>query len=221
MLNPLGTMIILTVVFTRAFGATQSYAAYLLSGLIAYNFFAQTSTAAMSNIVWGSALIHHIYLPRTSFAISSIGTGLVNLVLSLVPLALVMVVTGVPLTWTVIYLPISMAILAAFALGVGLLLSTLAVYFPDVAEMYQIALMAWMYLTPIIYPENIIPQNYQWLLFNLNPLYHVIKLFRLPLYYGLIPSPERLGAAAAVSLVALAIGWLVFTRKADEFAYRV
>ena len=62
-----------------------------------------------------------------------------------------------------------MLLLLAFALGVGLLLSTLAVYFPDVAEMYQIVLLAWMYLTPIIYPETIVPEAYRWWMFNLNP----------------------------------------------------
>jgi ABC-2 type transport system permease protein len=221
MLNPLGTMLVLALAFSHVFGTTTGYAAYVLSGLIAWNFFSQTTTAAMYNIVWGSSLIHRIYLPRTVFAISSVGTGLVNVGLSLVPMVVVMLITRVPLRVTAFYLPISILLLAAFALGVGLLLSTLAVYFPDVAEMYQIVVLAWMYLTPIIYPETIVPASYRWWLFNLNPMYHLVKLFRLPLYDGIVPSPVRFGSALAVALAALLIGWIVFSRKADEFSYRV
>ena len=221
MLNPLGMMAVLTLAFSQLFTGLQGYAAYVLSGLIAWTFFSQTTTAAMYNIVWGNSLMHRIYLPRTVFAIASIGTGLVNLLLSLIPMLVVMVVVQVPLRWAVLFLPIAMVLLALFSLGVGLLLSTLAVYFPDVAEMYQIVLLAWMYLTPIIYPESIVPESYRFWMFNLNPLYHLIKLFRLPLYEGMVPSPVRVGSALAVSLVVLALGWFVFTRKAPDFSYHV
>ena len=221
MLNPLGMMAVLTLAFSQLFTGLQGYAAYVLSGLIAWTFFSQTTTAAMYNIVWGNSLMHRIYLPRTVFAIASIGTGLVNLLLSLIPMLVVMVVVQIPLRWAVLFLPIAMVLLALFSLGVGLLLSTLAVYFPDVAEMYQIVLLAWMYLTPIIYPESIVPESYRFWMFNLNPLYHLIKLFRLPLYEGMVPSPVRVGSALAVSLVVLALGWFVFTRKAPDFSYHV
>jgi ABC-type polysaccharide/polyol phosphate export permease len=221
MLNPLGMMIVLTLAFSQLFTGLEGYAAYVLSGLIAWTFFSQTTTAAMYNIVWGNSLMHRIYLPRTVFAISSIGTGLVNLLLSLVPMLVVMIAVQVPLRWAVLFLPVAMVLLALFSLGVGLLLSTLAVYFPDVAEMYQIVLLAWMYLTPIIYPENIVPESYRFWMFNLNPLYHLIKLFRLPLYEGMVPSPVRVGSALAVSVVMLALGWFVFTRKAADFSYHV
>ena len=221
MLNPLGMMAVLTLAFSQLFTGLEGYAAYVLSGLIAWTFFSQTTTAAMYNIVWGNSLMHRIYLPRTVFAIASIGTGLVNLLLSLIPMLVVMVVVQIPLRWAVLFLPIAMVLLALFSLGVGLLLSTLAVYFPDVAEMYQIVLLAWMYLTPIIYPESIVPESYRFWMFNLNPLYHLIKLFRLPLYEGMVPSPVRVGSALAVSLVVLALGWFVFTRKAPDFSYHV
>jgi len=120
-----------------------------------------------------------------------------------------------------VLLPLAFVLLACFALGVGLLLSTMAAYFPDVAEMYDIALQAWFYLTPIIYPEDIIPEPLRFWLFNLNPMYYFVKLFRQALYYDVWPAPERLAAAVAVALIALVIGWVAFTRRADEFAYRI
>ncbi len=221
MLNPLGMMVVLTLVFSRLFGATRAYPVYVLSGIIAWTFLAQTTTSAMSQLTWGGVLLHRIYLPRTTFAIASVGTGLVNLVLSLVPFALVMAFTGSPLHPSALLLPVSILLLAVFALGLGLLVSSLAVYFPDVAEMYQIVLLAWMYLTPIIYPEDVVPAAYRWWMFNLNPMYHLVQVFRQPLYDGHWPSLTRLALAAAIALVTFAIGWTVFTRRADEFAYRI
>jgi len=220
MLNPLGMMIVMSIVFSQLFKSVESYPAYVLSGLIAWNFFSQSTNASMSGIVWGGSLMQRIYVPRTSFAISAILTALVNLVLSIVPLLLVMLVTRTPITLAIFFLPVSMLFLAAFALGVGLILSTLAVYFPDVTEMYQIILIAWMYLTPIIYPESIIPARFV-TLFHLNPMYHLVQLFRLPIYDGRVPTIQELLPAAIVSIIILVIGWIFFTAKSDEFAYRI
>ena len=221
MLNPLGTMLILTIAFSRAFGATQGYAAYLLSGLIAWTFFAQTTNAAISHLVWGGGLLHRIYVPRTVFAISAIGTGMVNLCLSILPVLVVMLVTGVTIRWTLLFVPVSMLLLALFALGVGLLVSAVAVYFTDVAEMYQIVLTAWMYLTPIIYPESILPETYRLWITRLNPMYHLVRLFRMPIYEGRLPDFSEIMLAAAISLGMLVVSWFIFTKKADEFAYRI
>lgn len=221
MLHPLGMMVVLTVAFASVFHTTRAYPVYVLVGLVAWNFFAQTTTVAMRSVAWGGVLLHRIYLPRTVFAISAAGTGLVNLVLSLVPLGAVMLATRTPLPPTVLLLPLAIVLLALFTLGVGLLLSTLAVYFPDVAEMYQVALLGWMYLTPVIYPEQVIPAGYRWWLLNLNPMFHLVQFFRLSLYDGRWPSPAHVAVVAAVALAALGAGWTVFTHEADEFAYRI
>src|SRR5512136_1540816 len=95
MLNPIGMMIVLSIVFSHLFSGVKSYPAYILSGLIAWTFFSQSTNAAMSGLVWGGSLIQRIYIPRTAFGISAIGTALVNILLSLVPLALVMVFTHI------------------------------------------------------------------------------------------------------------------------------
>jgi ABC-type polysaccharide/polyol phosphate export permease len=221
MLNPLGMMLILTIVFSQLFRAVEGYPAYVLSGLVAWNFFSQTTSAAMSQMVWGSTLLHRIYLPRTSFVVSAVGTGLVNLVLSLVPLFLITVFIGLPLRWSMAFLPISIVLLTAFSLGVGLLFSAWAIYFPDVAEMYQILLVAWLYLTPIIYPEEMIPATYRYWFFLFNPMYYLVKLFRLPVYGGVLPSAELLLGSALIAFLTLGLGWVVFSSRADEFTYRL
>jgi ABC-2 type transport system permease protein len=219
MLQPLGMMVILTVVFSQLFGRVEGYAAYVLSGLIAWTFFSQTTTAAIFQSVWGEALMKRIYVPHTAFSVASIGTGVVNLSLSLVPLLLIMLILRRPLTWAALFLPVAILSLTAFALGVGLLLSSLAVRFPDVAEMYQIILQAWMYLTPILYPSDILPAAYRkWLLY-FNPMYYQVLMFRVPLYDGVLPSLPLVIVGVGIALGTLVIGWIYFSYQADKFAY--
>ncbi|MEW5870917.1 MAG: ABC transporter permease [Chloroflexota bacterium] len=220
MLNPLGTTLVLTIVFSEVFGAERSYAAYVLSGLMAWLFFAQTTNACMVGLIWGSGLLHRIYMPRTIFAVSAIGTGLVNLVLSIIPLLLVTIIVGIPLTPAALLLPVAVLFLAMFSLGLGLLLSSIAVHFADVTEMYQILLTAWMYLSPVIYRIELIPEKYHWIV-QMNPMYYLIEYFRAFIYSGVLPSLEETLLVASISLVTLLLGWLIFARKADEFAYRV
>jgi ABC-2 type transport system permease protein len=224
MLNPLGMMLVWTVAFSQVFrigAAQEGYAAYVLNGLLAWLFFSQTTTAAMVNLVWGGTLLNRIYIPHTSFAIAAIGTGLLNLSLGLLPLIIVMLVIGVPLKLSVIVIPLSMLLLTGFALGIALLISTLAVYYPDVSEMYQIALTGWMFLTPIMYPAEILQTGPQSILLVINPMAHLVRLFRLPLYYGQFPNASEWLVGLVISLVVLLLGWIVFTKKANEFAYRL
>lgn len=221
MLNPLLMMLVLTFIFSNIFRfQLPHYATYALSGLALWNFFAQTTTGAMSELIWGSSLMHRIYLPRSIFAISALGTSLVNLVLTLIPLFVVMLITGTPLRPALLILPLPIILTAMFALGVALILSRVAAFFADVLEMYQILLMVWMYLTPIIYPKEIIPERLRWL-FNLNPLYHLIEIFRAPLLVGWLAGPNTVLASVVAALATLAFGWWYFSRKADELAYRI
>ena len=219
MLQPLGMMVVLTLVFSQLFGRVEGYPAYLLSGLIAWTFFAQTTTATIHQSVWGGALMQRIYIPHTAFSVSAIGTGVVNLFLSLVPLLLIMLIIQRPVTWAVLFLPIPIILLTAFSLGVGLLLSSIAIRFPDVSEMYQILIQAWMYLTPIMYPSDILPDAYRTLLLYFNPMYYLILMFRVPIYDGVLPSLPLSLIGTGIALVTLLVGWIYFSRQADRLAY--
>lgn len=223
LLNPLGMTLVLTVAFSQIFRfqTPYGYAAYVLSGFLAWTFFSQTTTAAMVNLVWGGGLLNRIYIPRSSFALAAIGTGIVNMALATIPLLFVMIITKVPINISLIFLPVPVLLLAGFALGMGLLISALAVYFPDVVEMYQIILTAWFYLTPIIYPEEIIPEAFRIWVTTLNPMYHLVKLFRMPVYYGQFPTWQELSICILISVTMLVIGWWIFSNKSDEFSYRI
>ena len=219
MLNPLGTMLIMVVVFQQVFGGTEFYAAYVLTGIICWTMFSQSTSMAMDSMVWGSQLFHQIYLPRTSFVLSTVFAGMVNFVLSLVPLGLIFAITRVPLRASVLLLPVFMLFLLSFSLGVALLISTIAVFFPDVADLYPVILMAWMYLSPIIMPLEFYRQILNGLLLYINPFYYILNLFRILVFDGFIPPWRTWAATTIVSFGVLILGWLIFCKKADSFAY--
>ncbi|MBW6474522.1 MAG: ABC transporter permease [Anaerolineaceae bacterium] len=221
MLNPLGTMVIMVVVFSQVFRGTANYAAYVLTGIIVWTMFSQSTSIAMSSMVWGSQLFQQIYLPRTSFVLATILANMVNFVLSLIPLTLIFLVTKVPFKPSALLLPVFMIFLLSFSLGVALLLSTLAVFFPDVADLYPVVLTAWMYLSPIIMPLDFYRQILNGLLLYINPFYYIVNLFRILVLDGFVPHWQTWGATAFVSFGVLFIGWIFFCKKADSFAYHV
>jgi ABC-2 type transport system permease protein len=221
MLNPLLMMLVLTLVFSTIFRfSVEDYPAYVLSGLVAWNFFSTTTSSAMGEMIWSGSLLSRIYVPKSVFAVSAMGTGLVNLGLSLIPLFGISLLLGIEIHPTILVMPIAVIFLAIFALGIGLLLATAAVYFADMLPVYEVFLTLWMYSTPIIYPFDIVPPKLVWL-FKLNPLYYLVELFRAPLYDGVIPSINVWLIAGLSSTLTLILGGLIFTAKSNEYAYRI
>lgn len=221
MLNPLGVMIILTTVFSGLFHKVGGYPVYVLSGILAWNYFSQTTSTALHQMIWGAALLRKIYIPRSIFIISTVLTGLINLLIALLPMALVMLYSGIPFRPALFFLPFAILCISMFSLGIGLILSTVAVYFSDVADMYQMILLAWLYITPIFYPKEILTEaNRQWLL-EFNPMYYLIEFFRMPIYDGRIPDISTVGIGAVVAFSTLVFGWLIFTRNSDKFVYHI
>ncbi len=221
LLNPLLNTLVLTIAFSQIFRFNvPNYAIYILSGLLFWNFFAQSTNDAMDTLVWGSSLLKRIYIPRTIFAVAVVGNGLINYLLALIPLALVMLALRHPFTLNLLALPLAILILGMFTLGFSLLISTVAVFFVDFVYIFNVLLSVWFYLTPIIYPLSILPERFL-TLFRLNPLVHLLQIFRLLIYDGKMPSSTLWGLAFLLSLVTLLTGWIIFTRKVDEFAYRI
>ena len=107
-----------------------------------------------------------------------------------------------------------------FTLGVGLFISALAVQFTDVVDMYQIAIQILFWFTPIMYPKSILPGKFSWLI-NLNPLYHLLELVRVPIYNGWLPGPNTMIAAIGSAVLMLLLGWWFFTSRADKIVYRI
>jgi ABC-type polysaccharide/polyol phosphate export permease len=132
LLNPLLTMIILTLVFSQVFRITvENYPVYVLSGLVVWNFFSATTGQAMVGMAMGGSLLQRIYVPKSVFAVSAIGVGLVNLGLSIIPLFLIAIFLRAPITPAILVMPFAVLLLILFSMGVGLILETAAVYFAD------------------------------------------------------------------------------------------
>jgi lipopolysaccharide transport system permease protein len=221
MLNPLGMAMVMTVVYSRVFKMQiPHYPVYVLAGLICWTFFAQTSLNAIGELIWGGTLLTRIYIPPTVFVATALGIGLVNITISLIPILLVMLVNGAAFTPALLFLPVAIITISMFAIGLGLLLATLAVYFIDIQDMYQIFTVMWMVLTPINYPREVIADQFNYLLV-LNPMSYLVDLFRLPIHQGRLPSGSDFLVAFSSALIMLVIGWFFFTRKIDEYAYRI
>jgi len=119
-----------------------------------------------------------------------------------------------------LFLPVSILILMAFTLGFALLLSTASVFFTDTIDIYQVLVQALFFLTPIMYPPSIFPTNLNQLL-TLNPFMILIEIFRIPIYANQLPDLSLITNAASLSFITLITGWILFTSKADQLAYRL
>jgi ABC-2 type transport system permease protein len=218
MLNPLLLMIILTIVFSNIFKfeGVEHYEIYFLSEYLVFGFFSQTTGQAMSSMAWHGPLMKRVRVPKSVFVISTTVSGLVNLCLAYIPLFAIMLVRGVPIHSTVLFLPFAFLVIGVFTLGVSLLLSALSVYFEDVSQMYQAVTMALMYMTPIIYPIDIVPYKFLWLI-RINPLTQLFKLARDPVYHGVLPDLHIVSGSLVTASVALVIGWFCFQRLSRGF----
>jgi ABC-type polysaccharide/polyol phosphate export permease len=221
MLNPLLTMVVLTIVFSSLFRfQIENFPIYILSGQVVWIFFSSVTSGAMGEMVWSGDLLKRIYVPKSIFVMSAVGTALVNIGLSLIPLLVISLVVGVRLTVSLLIWPFSILLLSIFSMGIGFLLSTTSVYFADMLPVYDVLLTIWLYATPIIYPLEIIPDNWLWL-FKLNPLYYLVETFRFPLLYGVLPDKDIWLPAIIFSVLAAVIGGWIFTSKAREYVYYI
>jgi ABC-2 type transport system permease protein len=221
MLNPLLMMIVFSIVFSSVFRfSVEHFAIYFLSAYLLWTFVSQTTSWSTACLLAYAALIRRIYMPKEIFIVATVLSGLVNLLISLVPLALIMLVARHPFHSSLVFLPVSILITLVFALGVSFLLASVCLEFNDVVQIYQALLLAWMYLTPIVYPLEAVPERYHWII-RANPMYYLVEAFRQPIYAGVVPSIRTVTYAAAWAIVALIGGWWVFERRADRIAYLV
>ena len=217
MLHPLLLMLIFSIVFSALLGPrVPRYPAYFLSAYLAWNFFAQTVVNAMLSVAWNGPLMKRVPVPPSVFTLATAISGLVNLVLGIVVLCGLMLAAGIPLHRSMLFLPVSFVLVGTFTFGVALALTAISVFLADVREMVQAALPALMYLTPIVYPIGIVPERFQWII-RLNPMFYLVDLMRLPIYEGVIPPWRTIGVAAACSLAACTLGWIVFRHLAPRF----
>jgi ABC-type polysaccharide/polyol phosphate export permease len=217
MLNPLLMMLILTLVFSAFFRfAIKHFEVYFLSEYLAWIFFSQTTVSSMASMSWNGPLMKRVRIPKSIFAVSTTLSGIANLVISCIPLAIIMLIKGAPFSIALLFLPVSFLILGAFTLGLSLTLSSLSVYFADIKETYQAAVIGLMYLAPIVYPMSIVPEKYVRFI-RLNPLVYLFQIIRDPIYNGRLPTSVDLLISSIWALAALISGWMVFRKLSAGF----
>jgi ABC-type polysaccharide/polyol phosphate export permease len=216
MLQPLLTMLVLSLVFSYIFRFDiQNYPVYALAGILLWNFFSQSVTQAMTSLRSNAALLTKLPVPKVIFPLSTILSGVVNLVLALVPLFGILLVTGQPMRPSLLFLPVAVLIAALFTLGAGLILSPLAAFFSDTIEMVGVLLTLGMYMTPIFYPMSIVPEHLRWVI-RFNPLRSILEVFRDPIYLGKLPPMTHLTVALLIAAGTLLVGIFVFRRSSDQ-----
>jgi homopolymeric O-antigen transport system permease protein len=221
LLNPLLMMIVLTLVFgTIMRFSIDHYAVFLLSMLLPWTFFTQALTYSVESVVGNADLLKKVRIAKLVFPVSAVVSNIINFLLSLIPLALLIVVLRFPLHWTWIYLPIPMVGLFLFTLGSAFFFASVNVFFRDISHIVQIILSAWFYVSPIIYSLDFIPAKHRWL-FKFNPMLYVLNGFRLSIYYGQLPSWQSVGMSLACGVAALVVGFGLFRRLQESFVFYV
>lgn len=221
LLNPLMMMGILTMVFGYMFRRdVPNYPLYIICGNTLWSFLNESTNQAMYSVSGNSSLIKKVYIPKYIFPISKVVSRFVTMLFSLVAILITILITRTPLHWTILLFPIPLAMLLLFCCGVGLILSSMSVYFRDVVHLYSVVTLAWMYGTPIFYPLSAVPENVR-MIIQLNPMYHYITFFRDLVLYGQFPGRGTVLSCIFSTVVCLVIGVLVFHKLQRNFILHI
>ena len=222
-LNPLLMMVVMSIVFSTIFGQSRNgsitpemYPLYLIVGNITFSVMSESTNQALMSIIAASSLLKKVKVHRWVFPVQKVLFSLVNFAFSLVAVALVMLWFHVLPTWHLILLPVCLLLLMCFCMGLGMMLSALAVFFRDVMHLWTVVITAWMYLTPIFYPVSALPEGVQAVV-KMNPLYLYVTFVRSCVIDGISPEPVMYAQCAVIALVMLGIGAFVFKKSQDKF----
>lgn len=218
-INPLLQLFIYIIVFSKIMkNDIKNYPIFLFVALIPWIFFSNSAVGGSVSVISKKELIKKIYFPRMVIPISFVTTSFVNMILSFFIIFAVLIFSGYGINIFLLkYLFIAFLNEYIFVLGISLITSSVTVYFRDMEHILNIFVMAWQYLTPIMYSDDMIPDEYIYL-FKLNPMTHIIKLYRTILYYKEIPELAVVVKSIVISLFILIIGVIIFNKLQKGFA---
>ena len=220
-LNPLLTMIVMSSVFSYIFRLQiQNYAVYLILGNITFSCFSEITQLGTQSIVGNGQIIKKVYIPKYIFPLSKALFAFFNFILTLIPAMIVILYYRIPITINYLLLPIVLAGLFMFALGIGFFLSALQVFMRDTQYLYTILLTLWTYLTPIFYSEESLAPILMKLM-QFNPMYTYILCIRRIMLYGVTPTVFQLMACIWMGIAALIIGIKYFFNKQSKFILHI
>jgi len=218
-IQPLLSMLVFALIFGRVVGVPSEgipYPLFAMSGLLPWTFFSSSVTRSGNSLVGSAHLITKVYFPRLIIPGSAVAAGLVDFGIGFVLLALLMVYYGVPISMSLVMLPVLVLLTALLALGIGMWASALNVKYRDVGQILPFLVLLGMFATPIIYPSSIFPAKWRWAL-ELNPMTGIIESYRASLF-GRPFNWSAIGISAAVTLVLLVWAAYSFRSMEKDFA---
>lgn len=225
-LNPLLMMIVMAIVFTTIFAqgrngsiTPEMYPLYLIVGNVTFAVMSDSTSQALSSIIYASSLLKKVKVHRFVFPVQKVLFSLVNFAFSLIAVAIVMLWFHVVPTWHLLLLPVCLILLMFFCMGVGLLLSAATVFFRDVMHLWSVVLTAWTYFTPIFWTTDYIlkmPHILRVLMYA-NPMYNYLQFMREIFLFQTCPTPLEFGLCVAWAVIAMAIGYTVFHKNEHKF----
>ncbi len=232
-LNPLLTMLVLTLVFGFMFGIRDypnvaDFACFYIVGAAMWNFFAEATSGSMTSVLASASLIKKVYIPKYIFPLEKCLFALINFAFSLIAVAIVMAIRfeHIDIGFTLVMLPLPIIYCLLFAVGLSLLLSAVSVFFRDIIHLYGVILTLWMYLTTLIYPLSMIEtridrssalQVAALSLIKYNPMSVYINTFRDVVLNNTWPTLEQHLLCIGYGVVMLIIGSLVFRKLQKKF----
>ena len=219
LLQPLIAMFVFTFVFHNLAGMKSDgspYPLFAFAGVAAWNFFSTAVSQSSNSLIANQQLVSKVYFPRFFIPLGAIGAFLMDMALSLMMLAALMLYYRWPLTWAILELPIFILGAIFSAAGLGFALSAINVSFRDVKYAVPFLLQMGIFATPVIYPIRYIPVKWQ-VLIGLNPMAGVVVGFR----HAILGSPASwslMGLSLAVSVLLFVGGLFIFRRMESVFA---
>lgn len=225
-LNPLLMMIVMAIVFTTIFAqgrngsvTPEMYPLYLIVGNVTFAVMSDSTSQALSSIVYASSLLKKVKVHRFVFPVQKVLFSLVNFAFSLIAVAIVMLWFHVVPTWHLLLLPVCLILLMFFCMGLGLLLSAATVFFRDVMHLWSVVITAWTYFTPIFWTTDYIlkmPHILRVLMYA-NPMYNYLQFMRDIFLFQTCPTPLEFGLCVAWAVIAMVIGYAVFHKNEHKF----
>jgi len=222
LINPLAQVLIYALILSNILAAKlpgidnkYAYAIYLMAGLLAWNLFSEIVSRCLTLFIEQGNLLKKISFPRITLPTIVVGSCLLNNALLFVAMLGVFLVLGHQFSWAMLWLIPLTFIVVMLAIGIGLTLGIINVFLRDIGQAFPIFLQVWFWFTPIVYPVNIIPENYRELL-RLNPMYSITDAYHQILVYG---KPPLMGDIAIISIIALGLMLLslfLFRRASPE-----
>lgn len=223
-LQPLGMMVVMTFAFgviNRGPANMEHYNVFILSGLLAWNFFSAAVIGGSGSIHANSALVKKVYFPRLVLPISVVFSSLVNFLLALPVWLAVTVISGHPLYATLLLVPFVIIIQVIFTVGVSFMLSTLNVFYRDTQFILELGMLALFFLTPIWYDiSQVSPEIGLWVR-RLNPMASLVNIYQDLMYWGRITNFDFVLRTALTAVAFLVIGYLVFRHFSPKFGEEV